>query len=227
VVIPYYQDDYATIYHGDCLELLPLLEFDVIVTDPPYGINATTMNLSRQRGALAACSDYPPIHGDDRPFDPAPILAANVPTVMFGANHYAERLPSSPTWFVWDKLDGLTSKREVGFNDQADAELVWSNLGGPVRVFRQRWMGAMKSGEDRTTRRRHPTEKPVELMRWCISQCPDGVILDPFAGSGTTLRAAKDLGRKSIGIEIEEKYCEIAANRLAQEVLPFDGLRQW
>jgi DNA modification methylase len=73
-----------------------------------------------------------------------------------------------------------------------------------------------------TNERAHPTQKPVGLMKWCVQQAGEAeLILDPFMGSGTTLRAAKDLGRKSIGIEIEEKYCEIAANRLRQEVLQF------
>jgi site-specific DNA-methyltransferase (adenine-specific) len=217
---PYYQDDHCTIYHGDCREILPALEFDVIVTDPPYGIKATTANHARGRGALAGANDYPPIHGDDQPFDPSWLLALKRPTVVFGANHYASRLPDSPTWLTWDKLDGLTSKRAVGFNDQADIELAWSNLGGPARIYRQRWMGAMKSGEDAQTSRRHPTEKPVELLRWVLLQVPAGTVADPYMGSGSTLRASKDACRKAIGIEIEERYCEIAARRLAQEVLP-------
>lgn len=233
---PYYEDGSVVIYHADSSEVFAGLAFDAIVTDPPYGINATTMNASRGRGrgpadknrpdsarrsnALAYSKDYAPIHGDDRPFDPAPFLAAAVPTVLFGGNHYAHRLPASPTWLVWDKLDGLTTdKRDVGFCDQADAELAWTNLGGPARVFRQRWMGAMKSGVDKMTPRRHPTEKPLELMRWVVGQVPGERIIDPFMGSGSTLRAAKDLNRHAIGIEIVEAYCEIAAKRCAQEVL--------
>jgi site-specific DNA-methyltransferase (adenine-specific) len=216
---PYYQDDHVTIYHRDCREILPGLEFDVVVTDPPYGINLACNYGTRKRTALARSNDYPDIVGDSEPFDPAFILALGKPTAMFGANHYASRVPDSPTWLVWDKLDGLTGKREIGFNDQADTELAWTNFGGPARLFGHRWMGAMKAGEDRATPRRHPTEKPVELMRWVITQAPPGVILDPFMGSGSTLRAAKDLGRKAIGIEIEERYCEIAAKRMAQEVL--------
>lgn len=226
---PYYQDDAVTIYHGDCRDLIDELVFDVIVTDPPYGINATTANAARGRGrgaaskgaanVIAYANDYPPIHGDDRPFDPSHLLACNVPTVLFGANHYADKLPASATWLVWDKLDGLTSERAVGFNDQADCELVWTNLGGPARLLSQRWMGAMKSGVDKMTPRRHPTEKPIELMRRIVGMVPEGVVLDPYCGSGPTLRAAKDLGRRAIGIEFEEAYCEIAANRCAQEVL--------
>lgn len=216
---PYYQDDYVAIYHGDCREITEWLSADVLVTDPPYGINARTKNASLGRGNMAAANDYPAIAGDDGPFDPSVLLSLGVPTVMFGANHYASRLPDSPSWLVWDKLDGLKGKREIGFCDQADIETAWTNLGGPARLYSQRWMGMIKNGEDAATRRRHPTEKPVELMRWVIQQCPPGVIADPFMGSGTTLRAAKDLGRKAIGIELEEGYCEIAARRMGQEVL--------
>ena len=121
-------------------------------------------------------------------------------------------------WIAWDKLDGLESHRAVGFNDNADIELIWTNLSGPARLMRQRWMGAMKSGKDAQTPRRHPTEKPVELMSRLVALV-SGVALDPFMGSGATLRAAKDLGRKAIGIEIDERYCEIAARRMGQEVL--------
>ncbi len=226
---PYYQDDAVTIYHGDCREIMPSLAFDVILSDPPYGIAATTMNASRGRGkgaaskgannAITYSKDYPPIHGDDKPFDPSHLLARGVPTILFGGNHFGDKLPASPTWFVWDKLDGLVSERTVGFNDQADCELIWTNLGGPARLFHQRWMGAMKSGVDQMTPRRHPTEKPVELLRRLVGLCPAGVIVDPYMGSGSTLRAAKDLGRQAIGIEYEERYCEIAAKRMGQEVL--------
>lgn len=215
---PYYSDDHVTIYHADCREVLPSLTFDCIVSDPPYGIGVQTNYRDRQRGALAVCNNFAPIRGDDEPFDPAWLLEFDVPTVLFGANHYAAELPSSPSWIVWDKLDGLTSDRAVGFNDQADAELIWTNIGGPARIMRQRWMGAMKAGRDASSRRQHPTQKPVELMTRLVGMT-DGVVADPFMGSGTTLRAAKDLGRKAIGIELEERYCETAAKRCAQEVL--------
>lgn len=219
---PYYSDEWVTLYHGDCREITAWLDAGVLVTDPPYGIGLATNYAARKRTALAGCNDWGAgIAGDDEPFDPSPLLAASLPTVMFGANHYADRLPASPSWFVWDKLDGLTSKRDVGFNDQADVEMAWSNMGGPARIYRQRWMGAMKSGEDAGTRRRHPTEKPIELMVWVVGQCPPGTVADPFAGSGSTLVAAKRLGRKAIGVELEERYCEIAAKRLAQGVLDF------
>ncbi len=217
---PYYSDDHVTLYHGDCRELVHSLSFDVVVADPPYGIGWDAANAKRGRSRLAEASDFPDIHGDDEPFDPAPWLALARPMVLFGANHYADRLPPASRWLIWDKLDGLTTtKRDVGFCDQADAELAWTNLGGPARLYSQRWLGMLKAGRDASIKRRHPTEKPVELMTWVLVQVPDGVVLDPYMGSGTTPRAAKDLGRRAIGIEIDERYCEIAARRCAQEVL--------
>lgn len=223
---PYYSDDFCSIFLGDSREIVPELagEFAVIVSDPPYGISMATNSKERGRdggNSLAVCNDFPPIFGDDEPFDPAWLLALGVPSVLFGANHYADKLPPSPSWWVWDKLDGLESDRDMGFNNNSDVELMWTNLGGPARLLRQRWMGAMKSGREASHRRVHPTQKPVELMTRILSSVPEGVVLDPYMGSGTTLRAAKDLGRKAIGIEISEAYAEVAVKRLAQGVLDF------
>lgn len=212
---PYFQDESCTIYHGDCRELLPLIDpVDLVLTDPPYGVAERTSRLSNGRSNATASYDWQPVAGDDEPFDPQPLL--QFPRlILFGANHYADRLPPSPTWIVWDKRDGTTS------DDNADCELAWANVGGPARLHRHLWRGMIKASE-RTERRLHPTQKPVALMAWIIAGWtkPDDTVLDPYMGSGTTLRAAKDLGRKAIGIEIEERYCEIAAKRLAQAVLP-------
>jgi len=220
-VEPYYSDDFATIYHGDCREVLPHLNFDVIVSDPPYGVQVQTNYNERKRGGLTRSNDWgASIAGDDRPFDPVHLLEFQKPTVLFGGNHYADRLPPSPTWLVWDKVAGMKSRREIGFNDQADVEIAWSNCGGPARLFSFLWMGAMTEGRREFATRQHPTEKPVPLMAWVLKQVPLGTVVDPYMGSGSTLRAAKDLGRKCIGIELEERYCEVAVRRLAQEVLP-------
>lgn len=217
---PYYQDDHVTIYHGDCLDMLPLLEFDVIVTDPPYGINHDTDYLSMQ-GTPAFKKTHGNHHGrrhyrvigDAEPFDPTWLL--KWPAALFGVNHYSSRVPDGWTWHVWDKRDGL------GSNMLADAEIWATSWGsGPTRVFRYKWLGYMRPRGAETTFD-HPTAKPAALMRHIIDEArtPPGTILDPFMGSGTTLRAAKDLGRKAIGIEIDESYCEIAARRMGQEVL--------
>lgn len=201
---PYYSDDLVTIYHGDCRNVGGL-DFDVIVSDPPYGMALDTDN--RSRGGRT----FDPIHGDDAPFDPAWMLAEAVPTILFGANFYASRLPDSGSWIVWDKRDGVLT------NTNADAELIWTNLGGPVRTIRHVWAGMLRDSQ-RGEPTNHPTEKPVAVMRDLLLRTK-GTILDPYMGSGSTLVAAKSLGRKAIGIEIEERYCERAALRCSQEVL--------
>ena len=129
---------------------------------------------------------------------------------MWGANWYASRLPDSGGWLIWDKTP-LGAKQ--GFI-ASDGELAWSNINGRILKYRMQWGGEAHGDEGHN----HPTQKPVALMRWCIELAGGDAqtILDPFMGSGTTLRAAKDLGRKAIGIEIEERYCEIAAKRMSQ-----------
>lgn len=215
---PYYEEDGITIYHGDCRDMMREYErtcdrWEInVITDPPYGINHPTNYAERGRGNLAACSDYAPVFGDGEPFDPAPFIKWNC--LLFGANNFAARLPEGG-WIVWDKERPLDL-------DQSTAELAWSNFVKGVRVFRHLWNGMMRASENEPLS--HPTQKPVALMKWILRlkwMPQDGNILDPFMGSGTTLRAAKDLGRRAIGIEIEEKYCEIAAKRLAQKVLGF------
>lgn len=208
MVTPYYHDPVAgiTIYHGDCREILPhLAPVDLVLTDPPYGIGAARMTLGNgKRRVYRGEQDW-----DREPADIAPILALNVPTVIWGGNYFG--LPPSRGWFVWDK--------GTGDNDFADCELAWTNRDGVVKRYFRSWVGA-HGKEPLDADRFHPTQKPLALMRWCLEFFPAAqTILDPFMGSGTTLRAAKDLGRKAIGIEIEERYCEIAVKRLAQEVL--------
>jgi site-specific DNA-methyltransferase (adenine-specific)/modification methylase len=205
---PYYENDGITIYLGDWREM-SLLRFDVVVTDPPYGISySPSQNSKKAWGNKTFVGDVV-VRGDDEPFDPTPLIKG--PAVICGANHFSDKLPPSPCWFVWDKRDGMTS------NDFADCELIWTNLKGNARVFRHQWSGALRDSERGQTRL-HPTQKPLVLMRWIIEKCPPGIVLDPYMGSGTTLRAAKDLGRRAIGVEIEERYCEIAAKRLEQGV---------
>lgn len=206
---PYYQDDLVTLYLADCREFMP--SADVVVSDPPYGNEFHPV-----RGR------YKAIVGDGEAFDPAPILALGLPTVLWGANHYASRLPDSPSWFIWDK------RGDVASNLQADVELAWSNLGGPARLVRQYWNGGSGKHAERVAEGQakgsfHPNQKPLGVMRWVISRCPDGVILDPYAGSGSTLIAAKSLGRRAIGIEIEARWADRAAQRLSQEVLELVG----
>ena len=210
---PYYDEGGITIYHADCRDILPHLpKVDLVLTDPPYGINHPTNYRERGRGNLAICRDYAPVYDDGKPFDPSHVLALNVPTVLWGGNYFASRLPERSGWLVWDKErpDDL---------DQATCELAWTNYVKGVRRFRFMWNGMLRATDESLE---HPTQKPIELMKWVMGLrwTPQGTVLDPYLGSGSTIVAAKDLGRKAIGIEIEEKYVEIAVRRLAQEVLP-------
>ena len=210
---PYYADDLVTIYHGDCREVMAewmLVHADVIVTDPPYGM---AYRHGARKGGVRFGFDDQFITGDDEPFDPSLILALDLPTVMFGANHYADRLPPSRGWLVWDKRDGSPS------NDQSDAELAWTNVLTVARVFSARWSGAHRTGREQQEGRLHVNQKPVALMAWVLAMMPAGVVLDPFMGSGSTLVAAKELGRRSIGVEVDERHCESAATRLRQGTL--------
>ena len=212
---PYYADDLVTIYHGDCREMdLSALGVDVIVTDPPYGM---AYQHGARKGGHRFGMDGESIVGDAEPFDPRHLLAVGLPTLLWGANHYADRLPSSKGWLVWDKRDGTAS------NDQSDAEMAWTNFLTVTRAFSARWSGAHRTGREQAEGRWHVNQKPVALMAWCMALAPSGAVLDAYAGSGSTLVAAKEAGRKSIGIEIEERYCEIAATRCSQEVLGLVG----
>ena len=207
-MIPYYDEGGITIYHGDCREVLPTIQdaCEVVVADPPYGINLDT------GGGRPGGTAYPKIYGDDEPFDPAHLLALELPTVLWGANHYASRLPESKGWIAWDKV-----KRNDIDQKQAEMELAWTNFLARPRVFRHMWMGGYRDSERGELY--HPTQKPIALMAWLINLLPAGTIIDPYLGSGPVLVAAKAMGRRAIGIEMSEHYCEIAARRLAQGVL--------
>jgi site-specific DNA-methyltransferase (adenine-specific) len=215
---PYYEDAYVTLWLGDCRLLLPSVapvsSVSLVVADPPYGIDWDTEYGARGMGELTQSHNYPRIHGDSEPFDPSHMLVYPR-VILFGANNYADRLPPSAAWIVWDKTGA-----GLHVNDLSDAELAWTNIGGRVSLYSHLWKGMIKASE-RNDKRVHPTQKPVALMAWIISQhsAPGDVILDPYAGSGPTLRAAKDLSRKAIGIEREERYCEIIARRCSQETL--------
>jgi len=203
MVTPYYQDSAVTIYHGDCRDILPHLEkADLVLTDPPYGIG------DRMQGGTWGSKEK---YADFRKWDVAPlpetlaaVCALGHQIIVWGGNYF--ELGPSRCWLVWDKKNAVPT--------MADCELAWTNLDKPAKRL-SLGVGVHVHG--------HPTEKPLQLFTWCISQAVDvHTIIDPFMGSGTSLRAAKNLCISSIGIEIEEKYCEIAANRMSQEVLQFE-----
>ena len=201
----------ATLYLGDCRDVLPTLgKVDAVVTDPPYGIGVDVA-MAKQSGtkygnAAAAKRQYDATGWDCAPPSHetiAAVVAAGRWSIIFGGNYFG--LPASRCWLVWDK--------ENGSNAFADAELAWTNLDKPVRVKRHMWNGMIRKGHEE--RSEHPTQKPLGVMQWAIDQIPDAAtILDPFMGSGTTGVAAVQMGRDFIGIEREPKYFDIACRRI-------------
>lgn len=197
---PYYQESGITIYHGDCREILPTLpKVDLVLTDPPYGIGFASQPTTGQRRA-----GMPREAWDNRVAELPEFDAETI--VVWGGNYFP--LPASRGWLCWYKPDAPPS--------MGCFELAWTNEDRNSRLITH------SIAATNSERVRHPTQKPLRVISWAMSQFPGDSVLDPFMGSGTTLVAAKNLGRKAIGIEIEEKYCEIAVKRLRQEVLPLE-----
>lgn len=211
---PYYQDNLVTLYNADCKIVIEELgRFECLVTDPPYGINEAA-GKNKSRGRLATATDYGNSNWDCKPIDQKlldALISKSNKAAIFGGNYY--NLPASSCWLIWDKDNGNT--------DFADCEMVWTNLKKAVRLKKYRWQGMLQQyAGERKEVRFHPTQKPLAVMKWVLDQVKAGEsVLDPFAGSGTTLIAARDYGISSVGIEREEKYCEVIANRLEQGVL--------
>lgn len=223
---PFFQDESCTIYHGDCRELLPLIEpVDLVLTDPPYSpaCHAGARSMNSMEDSFI---DFDAVLDAAWLAQVAPLVRRWVVATM-DWRHIAELAKAPPAslrfvrFGIWAKPNGapqFTGDRPgpgwegVAFLHRNEGRMRW-NGGGRSSVFTT----PRVSGD-------HPTEKPIKLLRdWvALFSDPGETILDPFMGSGTTLRAAKDLGRKAIGIEIEERYCEIAARRLSQSVLPLE-----
>jgi len=203
---PFYDQDGITIFNADCRKILPWLErFDLLLTDPPYGIGAGKMNLGMWRTSRMEKGDW------DKTTPPAWLMDAMLESadkqIVWGGNYYG--LPPSRQYLVWDKGAGFKGR------DFAECEQAWCSWDGNAKVFQR---DPLAAGDYRE--KVHPTQKPVALMCWCLSLVPQAqTILDPFMGSGTTLLAAKLEGRKAVGIEINRTYCEAAVNRLKQKTL--------
>lgn len=206
----------AVLYHGDCFEIMDsIMDINALITDPEYG-NGYQVNRKRSRvSSLAWGNNKPENHkaewvgcADNTPFDPAPFLHFKQ-VILWGSNHYSSRLPDSSNWLVWDKKCHTTP------DNFSDCELAYTNLSGPVRKFSHLWRGIVRAGEENISKsaKYHPWQKPVALMRWCVAMT-NGLVLDPFMGSGTTGVACGDLGRAFIGIEKERRYFDIACERI-------------
>jgi len=226
---PYYQDDLVTLYHGDCLEITAWLAADVLVTDPPYGIG---WDRPVTKGAANAWYNEG-IQGDsDTSARDAALAAwgAVRPALVFGSLK-AEWPKGWRQVLVFQKPSATASGMFGAF-------LPWRKDWEPIFVMGKDWpkSPSMRSAVVATTelsaggysgyatRTGHPHTKPNDVMMKLIDACPPGAIADPFAGSGATLLAARNLGRKSIGVELEERYCELIAKRLSQQAFDFGAI---
>ena len=211
---PYYQDEYVTLYHGDCRELDDSREIAVMLTDPPYGIDYA----SGMKGALPRS-----IAGDKDTSarDDMISLYGDGPALVFGTWR-RPRPAGTRMVLVWDTRGAL---------GMGDLSLPWKPSHQEIYVLGSGFKGPRTSDvlsfppvqSMASNGRLHPHEKPVDLLLHLLTKCPDGAVLDPFSGSGSTLVAAKQLCRLAVGVELEERYCEVAARRLSQGVLDFGG----
>ena len=215
----YYEDEYVQLHHGDALEETSWLNADVLVSDVPYGIDYQS---GRRRVTLAASiAGDKDTSGRDTAIDWwRERHGEDAPALIFGT----WRIPrpvATRALLVWDTKGALgmgdlsipwkPSHQEIyvlgsGFRGRRDSDVITA---APVQS-----MG--------TNGRVHPHQKPLPLMEALIAKCPPGVIADPFAGSGSTLIAARNLGRKAIGVELDEKYCELIVSRLSQQAFIFE-----
>jgi site-specific DNA-methyltransferase (adenine-specific)/modification methylase len=209
---PYYKDGHCEIYHGDCLEIMPTLgKFELVLTDPPFGVGNFVQTTGRingrgkNRGVAVEWNDSAP---SSLVFDE--IRRVSLHRIIWGANFFNcfEPTCGAIVWIKNQKMPNF-SKADIAscthYKKTETITIPWTNF-----------TVAHKAETD------HPCERPVDLYRWCLNYLPParlGRVLDPFMGSGTTLLAAKLEGRKAVGIELEEKYCEVAAERLRQGVL--------
>ena len=218
---PFYEtrDGMVRVFCARWEDVLAAGEFEppkiaLVAGDPPYGIKARTSGRGAGR-SINGCKPlrnraYAKIEGDDKPFDPAPILALDRPTILWGGNHFASRLSDSPSWLLWDKRDGSTP------DDGADGEMAWTNLGGPLRIFRHIWKGTLRASECSTTHL-HPTQKPEALMAWQFEQAVrrgklhrGDTVLVPWGGSMPEIRPLLAIGCKIIACEVVEEHCQNA-----------------
>lgn len=214
---PYYSDDRVTLYLGDCRDVTEWLAADVLVTDPPYGM-AYVSNRSKHGGPSAAIAG----DADATIRDAVLALWGTRPALVFGT--WRVPRPTAARWVgVWDKGDD-PGPGDLGFPWGPSWE-EWYVLGdgwrgkrGPSVIRSNRLGGASADRPD------HPTPKPVSLMERLIEKSPPGLIADPFAGSGATLLAARNLGRNVVGVEVDERYCETIARRLSQDCLDLASL---
>ena len=226
---PYYQDEHVTLYHGDCLtEHREWLDADVLVTDPPYGVGwragrGSFFGVREKMGRAPKESEHVTRIEGDRTIEARDVALSSWgdrPAMVFGS--WRVDMPKGTrSRLIWWKRGQAPGPTRMPFVTQDEEIYVlgsgWPKADSPLRSV----IPTDESRSHAVTEIGHPTPKPVSLMETLIDRCPPGVIADPFAGSGSTLIAARNLGRKAIGVELEEKYCEIIANRLSQGAFDF------
>lgn len=236
-IVPYWQssDGMLTVYHAPYQDVLaaglvPVRDVRLIHDDPPYGQGERTARGSAGRGRnktsgtslhggrfvarqVAQASNFPAVVGDDRPYDPSPVLALQRPTVTWGAQRYADKLPASPSWLWWDKRDGVKS------DDNGDGEIAWTNLGGPPRQFSHLWKGTCRASETGAVHLA-PTQKPVVLSLWVFEDRaklrPGDLVLVPHMGSGPDIPAIRAMRLRGILCDVEQWCCDTAIARLPE-----------
>lgn len=217
---PYYQDDYVTLYHGDCLENTAWLEADVLVTDPPYG---QSYKSNMDRGSRTDWHET--LVGDDttEARDQALTLWGNEKAALVFGTWKVLKPNNTRQTVIWDKTPcGFMGDLSIPFGT-AHEEIYCLGRKGWTGTREASIVKAQMLMSGDSQRPNHPTPKPVGLMEKLLGKL-EGTVADPFAGSGATLLAARNLGRRVIGIEIEEKYCELIANRLSQQAFQFEEL---
>lgn len=208
---PYYADESVTLYHGDCREVTEWLTADVLVTDPPYGIAYVTSYSGQFKGREMAGDENESLR------DAALSAWGDRSAAVFGSHKQRPFGDPNPLPLIFDKGD-VVGMGDLSWPWRPSYELAWiygagwSGKRGPA-VLRYRVLPG------NFTTRDHPTPKPVGLLEEIISKAPGGVVADPFAGGGSTLEAARRQGRQAVGVEIEERYCELIARRMSQGVL--------
>jgi DNA modification methylase len=221
---PYFEDEFVTLFHGDCLDVTEWLSADVLVTDPPYGIAWLTRGTygGKMNGKGAVREKNAIVSDQDATVRDAVIeLWGKKPSIVFGTSRVARPILTEHV-LIWHKAGMPPGPTNAAFMSQHEEIYVWGSgfrkssppLRSVITTNEHRPTAVMEAG--------HPTPKPIGLMETLIDRCPGGVIADPFAGSGATLLAARNLGRKVIGVELEEKYCELMAKRLSQQTFQFE-----
>ncbi len=226
---PYYSADGVTVYRARWEDVVGagLVPADValIHADPPYGIghdvyrpgkaegrvHKNTKGTARNGAEAGKARNWRAFAGNDQPFDPAPLLAMGRPIVLWGADHYASRLPDLSTrndvsWVVWDKRDGTVP------DDGSDTELAWTSLGGARRTFRHCWRGLVRASETGTAHL-YPSQKPIALSMWIFERArlrPGDLVFVPFMGSGPDLAACRAAGLRCIACDVSEEACRVA-----------------